>query len=310
MAAGLLAIFILFILPKAPGPTTSLADLSGKKPSFSFNSASNSASDTKLAKTSSFANSVTINTGNASYSYEPLDEYIELTNNRDSNINLSGWKLQNAKGERTYTSGNNVQNFASDIVTIPRAVRTLSPYGANVFEDVVLKPSESAVITTGTIGVTTPFKIVNFKESLCTGYIENLPEYSFTPSLERNCVAPRDEPGLKNLDTQCQDYVRGMQSCHTPKFDTVDSSGRTADRQGNTCNGCVDGNNSLSGQCVAFIRAHFSYQGCLANHQNDVEFEGSTWRIFLGKPWELWAKQYETISLFDSLGQLVNYVSY
>jgi hypothetical protein len=311
MAFGLAAIFILFILPKGPaGPTVSLLNLSGVNSGASFMPSSGSGSDKNILKDSPQANSVSINTGNASYSIQPIDEYVELRNNTNKPVNISGWKLTNAKGERTYTAGNVVQRFNSDEVVIPRAAKVMSPYGMGYPADVILSPNESAIITTGSIGITSPMKIVSFKENLCTGYIEDLPEYAFTPSLSRNCVQPRYEPGVRNLDTQCQDYINSMQSCRTPLFNTVDTQGRTADRQGNTCNGCVDGNNTLTASCITFIKSHFSYQGCLANHQNDPNFEGRTWRIFLNKQWELWAKNYETISLFDSSGKLVNFVSY
>ncbi len=312
MALGLLAIFLLFILPKTPpGPTTNLPSLSGKTYPTEYQSPNTNEPNTNnVVKNSSFSNTISIYSGNAPYSYQPADEYITLTNNSDKPITLTGWALQNAKGDRTYVLGGSVQRYVSDSVVIPTGVHILSPTGNNQLENIVLKPSESAVVTTGSIGVVTPYKIVSFKENLCTGYIQNLPDYSFTPPLQSNCVSPRNEPGVRNLDTQCQDYISSMSSCHTPKYDTVDTQGRTADRQGNTCNGCVDGNNTLSNSCISFIKAHFSYQGCLAYHQNDSNFSSRNWRIYLNKQWELWAKSYETISLFDAYEKLVNYQSY
>lgn len=89
-----------------------------------------------------------------------------------------------------------------------------------------------------------------------------------------------------------------MASCHTPEFDT-------RDREGDICHNCVD-KKPLSGSCVAFIKSHFNYGSCITYHQNDANFSGKTWRVFLGKGWEMWAKNYETIKLFDSNGQLVN----
>ena len=43
---------------------------------------------------------------------------------------------------------------------------------------------------------------------------------------------------------------------------------------------------------------------------NDLNFSSRTWRIFLDKGWEMWARDYETIKLFDSLGQLVDDYKY
>ncbi len=294
VAIGLLAILILFILPKnLPGPTSSLPNFFGGGADVKF----------EPPETTSLDKNVSINTGNASYSIQPFDEYIELVNHSDKPINITGWTLKNAKGERTYVVGSSEQHFASDVVTIPQGAYILSPTGANNLENIVLKQNESAIITTGSTGVATPYRITNFKENICTGYIQNLPSYSFTPSMQTNCVSPRNEPGVKNLDTRCQDYIGQMSSCRTPKFDTVDN-------RGDICYGCVDGDSTLSSSCVAFIKSHFSYSGCLAFHQNDSNFSGNRWRIYLGKPWELWAKSYETISLFDSTGKLVDFKSY
>jgi hypothetical protein len=314
IALGLVAILILFIIPKAPpGSTSSLPSLlGGSSGSLYQPQNTNNANNTNpnLSKDSVFANNISLNTGNASYSFEPADEYISLANNSNKPITITGWKLQNAKGNRAYNVGNSLQYFPANAISIPAGVYILSPTGANDLQNIILKPNESAIVTTGSVGVTSPYRIVSFKENECTGYIENLPNYYFTPSLQMNCVQPRNEPGVRNLDTPCQDYISGMSSCHTPKFDTVDTQGRLTDSQGNSCFGCVDGNSTLSSSCVAFIKSHFSYPGCLAYHRNDSNFSGSEWRIYLGQQWELWASKYETISLFDSLGKLVDYQSY
>lgn len=314
MALGLFAILILFVLPKnLPGPTPSLPSLfGGNSGSFNQPSSSNNSggANTNIAKDSAFANSISLNTGNGPYSFQPDDEYISLSNESSKPITITGWKLQNGKGQRAYNVGSSLQYFPSEAITIPQGTYILSPNGWNNMQNIVLKPNESAIITTGQVGVNIPYKIVSFKENICTGYIENLDNYSFTPSLQTNCVPPRNEPGIENLDTSCRDYISSMSSCHTPKFNTVDTQGFLTDSQGNSCTGCVDGNSTLSNSCVAFIKAHFSYPGCLAYHQNDSDFSGSEWRILLGQKWELWAKDYEIISLFDSVGKLVNYQSY
>ena len=140
------------------------------------------------------------------------------------------------------------------------------------------------------------------KEKIWGGFLEDLPEYTFTPPLARNCPGPRDEPGVSALDTECRKFIERMTPCRTPQFNT-------RDREGDICSNCVDGK-LLSGSCVAFIKSHFNYGSCIANHVNKSNFSGRTWRIFLGRGWEMWAEDYETIELFDQFGRLVDSRNY
>jgi len=254
------------------------------------------------AQESSYTKDISINTGNAAYVYQPYNEYITIYNKGKTPINITGWQLRNGKDERAYDIGGTLQHFTADIAKIGQATTLLSPTGNNTMRDIMLGSGETAIVITGKMGSQSPYKIVSFKENKCTGYIENMSEYAFTPALNRNCPRPIDEPGLSSLDTECRKYVERMPSCHTPKFDTRDSNG-------DICTNCVDGK-PLPNSCVAFIKNHFNYNSCIAYHAGDPKFFGTTWRIFLGQSWEMWAKDYETIKLFDLLGRLVTSRSY
>jgi hypothetical protein len=190
------------------------------------------------------------------------------------------------------------------VVTIPKGTALISS-APSTLEDIVLKPGESADIVTGSAGNSYPYKINSFKESECTEYLtqQNVYNYSFSPSLAKSCIAPRDEPNANGLDLKCQNYIESMQSCHTPKYNTIDS-------QGNTCNNCVDGNSALSNACVNYIQSHFSYESCLANHENDSNFYGNIWHIYMNRSFEMWAANHEVITLYDSSGKVVDYLSY
>lgn len=248
------------------------------------------------------ASSIGLGTGNASYTYQPYDEYINVYNKGREPVDITGWQLKNGKSERAYDMGGTLKQFPADFATIGQAALFISPQGFNILQDVVLKPGETAIITTGQVGSQLPYKIVSFKENICSGYLEDLLEYKFTPHLTRNCPRPANEPGIAYLDTECRKFVERMGACHTPKFETRDK-----DRE--ICYNCVDGK-SLSGSCIAFIKNHFNYGSCIAYHQGDANFSGRTWRVFFGKGWEMWAQKYETITLFDRLGQLVSERSY
>jgi len=302
--AALCIIIFIFVLPASKlGPTRGNFSFGAGYYSPNLKTSTKTNEDSNPIKNSSYSNSISLSGGNASYSIQPYTEYISIGNNGSNPINITGWSLKNAKNERPYAVGGNLQRFPADIVLIPQAVTFISSNNNNIFQDVVLNKGEKAIITTGSIGVKSPYAIVSFKENKCSKYLENLPEYKFTPPLSSSCTRPSREPGVNNLDVPCQKYLNSMRSCHTPKFNTVD-------KDGNVCSNCVDDNPTLSGSCVAFIKAHFNYSGCIASHQSDPDFSGKTWRIFLSHPWELWADSHETISLFDSSGTLVDYKSY
>lgn len=245
---------------------------------------------------------VSLGTGNASRVYQSFEEYIVVNNRGREPINISGWYLKNAKDRRPYNIGGELRYFASDIAYIGKAAPFLSPSGNNIMLDVILERGERAIITTGNIGTQAPYKIVSFKENICSGYLENMDEYNFTPSLTRNCPRPSEESGLDRLDVECRKFVERLSGCRTPKFDTRDEDGAI-------CRNCVNGT-PLSNACVAFIKERFSYAGCIAYHVNDEDFYGKTWRIFLGRGWEMWAEEYETIELFDRFGRLMGSRSY
>src|SRR3989344_5689731 len=148
---------------------------------------------------SSYKRSISLGIGNARYVYQPYEEYITIYNVGREAINITNWQLKNGKGERSYDIGNLSKYFPSDTANIPQATALISPTGQNIFQDVILKPNETAVVTTGKIGSQFPYKIVSFKENMCSGYLEDMAEYAFTPSLSRKCPRPADEPGVNAL---------------------------------------------------------------------------------------------------------------
>lgn len=305
----IVVIFVLIGKSGVPGTNTPFLTLGANNNNFD-NSGSPSTDNSSLnaslptpTRTSPYAGKIHLGSGNAAYEIQPSQEYITVENDSATPIDITGWKISNGAGLRTYPVGGNQETFASDVVTIPQGSALIS--SVSNLQDIVLKPNESAALTTGSIGTSYPYKITTFKENECTGYLtqQNIYSYSFSPSLEKSCVAPRNEPGSNGLDLTCQNFIAGMQSCHTPKYNTVDS-------QGNTCSGCVDGNSGLSNACVAYLQTHFSYDSCLANHENDPNFYGTVWHVYLGRSFELWAANHELITLYDSSGKVVDYLSY
>ena len=245
---------------------------------------------------------VDIDSGSASFAYNTSDEYIVIRNESNVPINLTGWKLKNSRANRPYDRGGNIVYYPSEEALIPKGTSYISPVGTSPLQNIILKEGEDAIVTTGNIGSRSPYLIVSFKENICSGYLNSMPEYSFTPRLSKKCPLPEQELGVANLPYECQAFIRNLNRCEIPKFNAKDENG-------DTCSNCVNGQ-MLQSSCVEFIKTHYNYASCIALHGLDSNFYLSTWRIFLGKRWEMWAENRETISLFDQIGRLINSLSY
>jgi len=246
---------------------------------------------------SDYSGKFSISTGNARSTFQSYEEYVSIRNRSGKTVDITGWQLRNGRGQRAYNIYGSLQYFPSETELIPQGTILLSPTGEHFVQNIILEPNESAYITTGSMGAQAPFKIISFKENMCTGYLEDEPAYEFTPKLSRDCPSPRDEPGISYLDTECRKFIERLPRCRIPEFDT-------RDEDDNICHHCINGT-PQSSACVAYAKEHFSYKGCIATHGNNSEFFGNTWRIFLGRKWEMWADSYETINLLDRLGRLV-----
>src|SRR3989344_8322840 len=156
------------------------------------------------------ARNVSIGAGNAAYAYQPYEEYITIYNRGREPVDITNWQLKNAKDKRAYDLGGSLKYFPADTAKIGQAAPFVSPMGTNIFQNVILQDGETAIITTGSIGSQVPYKIVSFKENICSGFLEDLPEYTFTPPLARNCPGPTDEPGVSALDTECRKFIERM----------------------------------------------------------------------------------------------------
>lgn len=298
----LIIVFLIFVVLVTPSGKGRNSENPGFVPDTNLSSQGHGGG-TGTTQTASSYRDISIGSGNAAYTYQPYEEYITIENWGDTPLDITGWQLKNGLDKRSYDRGGTLQRFSASIAVIPQAAKLLSPRGESMLQNVILGRGETAVVTTGSVGVRTPYKVVSFKENACTGYIESHEDYAFNPPLTQNCPRPSLEPGLADMDSECRTFVEQLSSCRTPEFDRLD-------REGEPCSNCVNGER-LSSSCTKFIKEHFSYQGCVAYHSGDPDFHsGDTWRIFLGRSWEMWADKYETIELFDRFGQLVDFENY
>lgn len=250
---------------------------------------------------------IRIYASNASFEYQPHQEYIVLQAQYGSMrepINITGWTLTNAAGSRRYQLGSNTILGNTSRVTIPSAATLYIPGAPNTAGPVILNPGDRAIVVSGSMPPVTTYPIGSFRVNKCSGYIEEWESVAFSPELQRQCPRPDSYPEYQTVERECYEFLRRLNTCRTPEFKDKKRP------DGGYEAGAVDGVVGLSNQCKAFISRTFSYNACVANHLNDENFYTNEWRIFLGQPWELWAQDRETITLYDRQGLIVDQVSY
>ncbi len=254
---------------------------------------SNSSNSNTPSKGSPYAGQINISLGNASSEYQPDSEYIQLYNSGNSSVAISGWTLENAYGNRPIqTTGNQAVNVSPEKVTIPLGTNFLNPSGVFVTSPIILQPGDTAIVTTGGPFVSYPFKISeSFRLNECSGYLNYT--YPFEPQINDDCPSPQNESGIGAITDVCYNYVRYLQRCYDPAVQDAKNL-----------------RNNFQQNCIDYIDQHFSYSACVANHENDTNFNESTWRIFLGLNHELWHEPDDSVKLFDQNGKLVDEIDY
>ncbi|KND51191.1 MAG: hypothetical protein ABA06_02680 [Parcubacteria bacterium C7867-001] len=197
---------------------------------------------------------------------------IRLSSSADTDVNISGWKLESAASNLSATIGHGAKTARTGHI--------------NNDAPIVLTPGDSAIIETGSSPIGE-----SFKENICSGYLEEFQD--FNPSLSQSCPAPADEfKYYEGNDTpradQCYDYLKTLRRCtlttEVPK--------------------------GASSECRNLVQDYLNYNGCVSAHQNESKFYGTAWRVFLGKSKELWRSAHETIRLIDQNGKTVDVFAY
>ncbi|MDO8408374.1 MAG: hypothetical protein Q7S95_04080 [bacterium] len=187
-------------------------------------------------------------------------------------INVSGWTL---KSEATEAAS-----------SIPRGTGLPTSGIVNAAQDIVLLPGEQAIVVFGSSPVGT-----SFKENKCVGYFAQFQRFS--PSLPQNCPVPMSElqthyQGTYIKDAVCIDYVDGLSRCQA----------------------ALSPPSTVSGACQSFLVTYLNYNGCVNAHNNDPDFSGTTWRIYLGRTTPLFRTKHEVVKLLDAGGNTVDAFSY
>ncbi|MDE2213173.1 MAG: lamin tail domain-containing protein [Patescibacteria group bacterium] len=246
---------------------------SGSNSSYSYKPPTNTFGSVSLPgfQTSALEGEIMIEEYDGARASDPEEQYITLYANPGNSGSIDLSGWQ----LRSIKTGQSVR--------IPGAVETALLGEAQSPGDVTLAPGDTAVVTTGRSPIG-----VSFLENECSQYLAQFQLY--TPGFSLACPLPESEIQNTPLaqDQSCTEAVAGVSPCHTP---TSAPSG-------------------VSQQCSDFMVSRFSYNGCVLAHQNDTNFEGKQWRIFLGLQSTLWNSTGDTIALLDPEGHLVATVTY
>ena len=206
-------------------------------------------------------------------STNPDNEYIELSlaSNAHGPVTISGWSLESG------ASGN--------AVTIPNATAVPMSGSIQALQPIILNPGDRAIIASGESPIG-----ASFRENECIGYFAEFQQ--FTPQLPDSCPSPTNEliaqyPGYIR-DTACINYVKTLPACTLEITPPV----------------------GLSTACEQVLENYLSYNGCVQAHLNDVGFNGTSWRIYLGRTTPFWRTQHEIVKLLDKTGKTVDAFSY
>lgn len=262
-----------FLSPPAP-PTLSITSPEPSAPADSpSTTAPESAKDTVpavLLEAEAFT--ISMSRGTARTYSDVQKEYIEIRASRSNKnaVSITGWQLENRKGERTTILKGTLLAYLSRV---------------NPTRNIFLEPGAKAIIITGESPINTSFRL-----NLCTGYFNQFNE--FTPSLPQQCPYLKNESGLKNVNDACFQYIGRLSRCQMPisiPFET-----RLA----------------IGNECQDFLLGFASYTGCVNAHRNDSGFFLNEWRVYLGRTEEMWSNVREAIKLFDQNSNLVSEISY
>jgi len=205
---------------------------------------------------------------------DPRNESIQVSVSQNAGlpVDLSQWTLES--------------DASGAAVSIPRGTAIPTSGTVNAAQDIILSPGEQAIITSGQSPIG-----ASFRENKCIGYFSTF--QTFSPSLPLNCPVPSDELakfyGPTYLrDASCIDFVNRLPRCQVSLSPPA----------------------TVSGACQSFLVQYLNYNGCVAAHRNDADFNGTTWRIYLGRTNSMWRTQHELVKLLDKEGKTVDAFSY
>jgi|GEM_PF-2299777 len=230
-------------------------------------------------------------------------EYVTLraNNNNKTPIVITGWKIDNGQNNTYSDSSGQLVRRSSAIVTIPSGTKLLTGVSRSALSPIALNPGDTAYVITGGVIGNNPYTVdASFLVNKCSGYLNNLDGYNFTPRIGGSCPRATDEVNLNGLPQACYNFINSNfgSSCRTPKI-------TTDPKKGTLVNGQV-----VSSVCQNLAVQNFSYGACLSEHLGDKDFYKNVWYVFLRlNTTGIWARNRSTITLYDSAGKIVSQYS-
>lgn len=210
---------------------------------------------------------------NADYQKEKL----ELYNNTDQTIDITGWTLTAEKKGSTFT--------------IPQAyfIPKYTDLAFNV--NLQLKSDQKAIIFTqpSPIGYSRDIKSqYGFQINKCVGYLNHT--YNFNPELPKQC--PKIE--LTDEETSiygqaCADSAKKLGTCQLLTNDFL---------------------KKCTANCQALLKEKVGYDSCVTNHRYDIDFIKNQWYLYIGSTNDFWKNSEDAIILKDEHGLVVDRYEY
>lgn len=157
----------------------------------------------------------------------------------------------------------------------------LPGFSATPSDPIVLRPHDRVVISVGKQD-----SHINFRENMCTGYLDETAQFS--PGLSHRCPVP-DTRMLHNLSDRCIQELAGIPGCRTgplPEFPDPDPA------------------------CAYYIADNLNYVGCVANYKSRRDFYNDQWLVWMQRTVPFFNTRFETVVLKDQQGKVIDEYRY
>lgn len=215
-----------------------------------------------------------VSISNVYRSTDSSQEYITLKmkSGSEKTIPITGWKV------KSLSTGNSVY--------IPKGTYLFFTGTVNSEETISLVGGDTVYLVTGSSPNGASFKV-----NKCSGYLSQF--QNFTPYLNLDCPAPRDEnlssiPKLV-INDKCFDHIEYFPRCRI-QTDPLPQNWST--------------------ECYNFIYDKINYPSCINTHKSDWDFYKPEWRVYLRYQTSLWKGSREAIVLYDAQGKVVDTYKY